>query len=470
MAAAGLGAAAGLTFRRPGGSQDVVAARRPRRRGIDVWATGVGGAVVGLVATGAAVYVIGMDRVVAINAADGRKLWTRPYFGPGETVAAANLLFVQYGGLGTLSANVDVLRAEDGVRVGRFHDTDQVQAEDGVVYVWGDGFGGSGQGIYVLRPGGGAGFRQIWSAPEDIVQQIVAGVVFTSGGSVLQGSDGTPVCTYPAEMDVQLVVDGVAYLGNQSASDSGGARAGVSALDLRDGMQLWTFPAASTVLAVSDGIAYLSDSLADDPAVYAIRARDGAQLWTFRTVSLGSPSLAAGRNIVYLGTGSSLAAMAEGGSGQVQALLAADGTELWRFRTLGDGPAALTLASDMIYVYDGGLNSMGAGDGGRITALRARDGAKVWGLQTGGSSPQLRQAGGVIYATVSGPFPAVAGAPAGTAVDNKVCALSPASGALMWSLTVPWDQPSSPLPMAVNQGIAYIADGGTIRALRSRWA
>jgi outer membrane protein assembly factor BamB len=284
------------------------------------------------------------------------------------------------------------------------------------------------------------------------------------------GSDGTLMCTYPAAMSVQQVVAGVAYLGNLYAVESN-EPAEVLALDLRTGEQLWTFPVASTVLVVSDGIAYLSDSLADDPAVYAVRARDGAPLWTLRTISLGSPSLAAGRDAVYVATGSSLASIAEGGGGRVQALLATEGTELWSFPTFGDSPATLATAPSMIYIYDGGLNSMGAGDGGRITALRTRDGAKLWNLRTGGSSPHLLQIDGLIYATVSGPFPATAGAAPGTAADNKVCALRAASGALIWSLTVPWgDLAGSPVPMAVEQSIAYIADGENVRALRAQWA
>jgi outer membrane protein assembly factor BamB len=433
--------------------------------GTDHWATDVGSTVTGMVAAGGILCVTCEDSIVALSPADGRTLWTRPYVAPGDPVAVADLVFVLGGEMGTTSATVDVLRAEDGVRVGSFHGADQVQVWHDAVFVWGDGPGSSGLGIHVLRPGSGSGFRSAWIEPSAAVQQVVGGVVFTSGGAVLAGRDGTQLCTYPARLFVQLVVDGVAYLGGPPG---GGPSTGVSALALGDGAQLWTFPAASTVLAVSAGVAYLSDSLADDPAVYAVRVRDGARLWTLRTVSLGSPSLAVDRNVVYLGTGSSLAAMAEGGGGRVRALLAGTGTELWSFPTLGDSPASLIAAPGVIYIYDGGLNSMGAGSGGRITAVRARDGARLWSLQTGGSNTQLFQADGVIYATVSGPFPAVGGATPGTATDGKVCAVRPGSGALIWSLTVPWADQAVPLPMTVDQGIAAIADGQIIRGLGSR--
>jgi hypothetical protein len=330
-----------------------------------------------------------MDRVIGLDAGDGGKLWVRPYVDPTAVIAAGGLLFVTYGGIGSQPGAVDVLRAGDGTRIGRFAGADTVQAGDGVVYIWA---AISGQGIYVVRPGSGSRFGQVWSAPDTVVQQVTSGVVFTAGGSALRGSDGAPLCAFPAGVTVQLVADGVAY-GSEYSSTTGEPASGLSAVDLRDGAHLWTYQAGSTVLAVSGGAAYVSDSLADDPAVYAVRVSDGACVWARRTVSLGSPSLVVQRDMIYVGTGSPLASAATGGGGRVGALRTGDGTEVWGFPTLGAAPASLATAPGVIYVCDGGLGGMGPGDGGRVAALRAGDGAGAVGVPCGRVQPDAAPGG-----------------------------------------------------------------------------
>lgn len=250
LGTAGLGVAAGLTLRPAGASRPAAGSRRAPGHGSGVWTADVDGVVHGLVVVGRVVCVSCLAGVVGFDAADGRKLWARSNADFGPVVAAGGLLFVIVGGVGNPEAFVDVLRPGDGARIGRFPGTDNVQAGDGVVYVW-----GSGRGMYVIRPGGSAGFRLIWSAPDTVVQQVTGGVVFTGDGSALQGTDGAPICAFPAGVTVQLVSDGVAYLGNWYASPEEPG-AGLSALDLRDGTRLWSVPAVSTVLAVSEGTAY----------------------------------------------------------------------------------------------------------------------------------------------------------------------------------------------------------------------
>jgi outer membrane protein assembly factor BamB len=297
------------------------------------------------------------------------------------------------------------------------------------------------------------------------VQQVTGDVVFTSGGYALRGSDGTQICTFPPGEPVQHVADGIAYLSKGNITIPG---APISALDLRNGAPLWTFTAASAVLAVSGGIAFVSDSGADNPAVHALGARDGRRLWTFRTASLGSPSLAVDRDVVYIGTGTSLAGIAKGSGGSVHALRVSDGAELWRFSAIGNAPARLATAPGSVYICDGSLIGMGAGGGGRVTARRARDGTGIWSFQPGGSNPQLMVTDTAMYMTVGGPFPADGGTSHDGAADSGVWALRPQSGARIWELTVPWPGQDSVPPLAVSRGMAYVGAGdGTVHALRS---
>jgi outer membrane protein assembly factor BamB len=358
-----------------------------------------------------------------------------------------------------------VLRASDGAVVERFPDMDTAQAGNGVIYLWSSQSNGPAPGVFAVRPYGKEALTRRWSSPDAVVQQVTGDVVFTSGGYVLRGSDGAQMCTFPPSKTVQRVVAGIAYLSDGNIITPS---APISAVDLRNGTVLWTFTAASAVLTVSGGIAFVSDSEADNPTIYALGAGDGRTLWTFRTASLGSPSLAVDRDVVYIGTGTSLAGIAKGSGGSVHALRVSDGEELWRFSAIGNAPASLATVPGSVYVCDGSLIGMGAGGGGRVTALRSRDGAGIWSFQPGGSNPQLVVTGSAMYMTVGSPFPAESGTSPDAAADSGVWALRPQSGARAWELTVPWPGQDSAPPLAVQRGMAYVGAGdGTVHALRS---
>ena len=461
-AAAAAGTAAGIAashwhnVRYPAAGHDRTRPVPLTRANRPIWTSSIG--VVASyppVAADGVVYVAGRDRLVAVHAGSGARLWDLPLDVSSAPVVAGGLVFIVVGDR-TGSWEVHALRAADGRWVRTFAGATTVQAgPDGVVYV-------SGADVVAVLPVGGAA-TEMWSRPGGTVLTTAPGIVLAGQddrGYVLRAKDGTLLWGFPAEGAQPLVAERRVYL---SPDDSGlTAGSGAIALRLRDGARLWQFPASSTVQLATGDLAYLSNPYDGNGEFYAVRAADGAMLWHLPTNGASvSPdnelavALTVDRGVVYLG--GNRAGKAQGG--RVYALRARDGRKLWTWPTLGDGAHAIQLVSDVLYVSDGG-ETMGLGGGGRVSALRARDGARIWSATIGGASPDISVTNDIVY--VSHVVSSIA-----KTGSSTVAALRRDTGARIWSVaTLPEGFYGAAVTVAGHTAYVYGGDG-KLYALRS---
>ena len=176
---------------------------------------------------------------------------------------------------------------------------------------------------------------------------------------------------------------------------------------------------------VGDGAVYAGSG---DGALVAIDATDGTERWRTSISTTGparSPAFADGR--VYV---------AADGGGFV-AVDAADGTIDWRFDT-GDLSLGSAVVADGV-AYLGGTATDGRG---MLWAIDSATGTERWHIEQPIFSPAV--SGGVAYSGSD---------------ELGVFALDPSDGRQLW--TFPVQGPARPL--AVADGIAYVAAGGEHR-------
>ena len=461
-AAAVVGTAAGLAAgrwnnaRHPAAGHGRAGPAPSARADHPVWTSSIG-VVAGFppVAADGAVYVAGMDRLVAIHAATGVRLWDLPVYSGSAPVVAGGLIFIVVDD-GKGSSDVQVLRAADGRLVRSFAGAWTVQpGPGGVVYV-------SGAGVFAVRPGGGAA-TDVWSRPGGTVLTTAPGIVLAGEddrGFVLRAQDGSLLWGFSAGGAPPLVAEGRVFL---SPNDTGSTRGGATALRLSDGAELWKFPASSTVQLATGGLVYLSNPYDGNGEFYTVRAADGAMLWRLPTNGASASldngfavALAVDRGVVYLGGNQAGGAQ----RGLVYALRARDGKKLWVSPALGDGVHAIQVVSDVVYVSDGG-ETMGLGGGGRVSALSARDGAAIWSVTIGGASPAMTVTNDVVYVAHS------LGSIVTTGSSSTVVALRSDNGARIWSAAaLPEDFYGAAVTVVGHTAYVYGGDG-KLYALRS---
>lgn len=276
--------------------------------------------------------------IVALQADDGKELWTFPV---GSSSANSPLAPVIAGGVvyaATDSGRVYALRASDGTEIWHFATRNTGAQCSGLAIVDGAVYLGGGDGLFHALDA--ADGREIWN--------------FTQTGG--------QVAVMPT------VTRGVVYV---SANNGG-----VYALRVRDGHEIWAAATSGpfwTVVASNDIFVTTSDSLT------TLRTSDGHQEWSFPTTHrfIQSAPVPTGR-LVYVAV-----------DDNVYALSVSSGRKEWVFKTGGYITSELVVASGVVYV--------GSFDH-RLYALRASDGTEIWSFATGAQvSSEPAVTGGVAY-------------------------------------------------------------------------
>jgi outer membrane protein assembly factor BamB len=291
------------------------------------------------------------DRIVAVSARDGKRLWqfrTTEPVGGNPTVANGTLYVASDAGvLYALDARTGAKEWSRG--------TGTVGASPVVVndtlYVP----GGStlyaldpetGEIVFTTQAGGG-------SSPA-----VADGTVYVGGGGSITAIDaetGTREWTFTEPggrvESAPAVVNGTVYAGSHDDS--------LYAVDAATGTENWAFQTGDIVRsspAVADGTVYVGS---DDGFVYAVDAATGAEEWAFETSAesiFGEPdnrvssSPVVASNTVYIGNDGYY----------VYALNATDGTERWSYVTNFDVGATPAVADGQVYAgsVDGTLYAL----------------------------------------------------------------------------------------------------------------
>ena len=305
-------------------------------RATELWSFTTGGIVTALAVSGGTVFAGSTDdRVYALRASDGRRLWAFPTHGPVQSkiTAAAGLVFA-----GSNDASVYALRATDGARAWTFPAGGAVQSAivlaGGTVY-----FGSGNETVYALRASDGT---KLWGT---VLGGGATGIAITGRTLIVCANDNT-----------------------------------VHALGASDGHRIWDFPTGAggaTGVAVAGGVAYVGSG---DGRLYALRARDGHKLWDAAAGGSVESGIAVMAGLVYLGSNDN----------SLLALRASDGVRIWQAGTGGPVTSGIAVARGIVYA--------GSNDA-TVRALRARDGTQVWRFATAGPmESQIAVAAGIAYA------------------------------------------------------------------------
>ncbi|HEY5355279.1 MAG TPA: PQQ-binding-like beta-propeller repeat protein [Streptosporangiaceae bacterium] len=301
----------------------------------ELWSFSTGGMVTALAWSGGIVFAGSTDdRVYALRASDGRRLWTFATRAPVQSKIAAA------GGrvyAGSNDASVYALRASDGARLWTFPAGGTVQSS--IVLAGPSVYLGSGdETVYALRARDGA---RLWGTA---LGGGATGIA-VAGGTVIVGADDNAV----------------------------------HALRASDGHRIWDFPTGAggaTGVAVAGGVAFVGSG---DGHLCALRVRDGRKLWDASAGGAVESGVAVAAGLVYLGSNAST----------VLALRATDGTRAWQAST--DGPVTSGLAVSHGIVYAGGNDYT-------VRAVRASDGIQIWRFTAGGPvASQIAVADGTAY-------------------------------------------------------------------------
>jgi outer membrane protein assembly factor BamB len=300
---------------------------------------------------GGVVYFPSNDRLYAVRAATGKKLWSFGFVNAffSDPAVAGGIVYT-----GSVNGRVYARDAATGKKVWTFalpgspHANYPPAVANGVVYAAANGASNGALAGFVYALDAATG-KKLWSSTR---------LVHVPTGVAAAG--------------------GVVY---ETTSDDDGFGGGVFALDAATGKVLWHVSSRCTVTnpgcvlsnpVVANGILYAGSAAGTDFAgLEALQASTGTLLW--RTPALGQdifdwPAVANG--LVYIGI--------IGAESGVQAFNATTGKHVWTFSLpASPGPEAQpTVANGVVYIA--------AGDqAGTLYALDARTGNKLASIQVG---------------------------------------------------------------------------------------
>ena len=347
-----------------------------------------------LVATGAAIAVIGLITAIIIVVGQGptgptpHVRWTYATGGYVESspAVADGTVYV-----GSDDNNVYALNAATGHVLWTYTTGSEINSSpavaNGTVYT-----GSEDDKVYALNAATG---HVLWTYTTggnvDSTPAVAGGTVYIGSDDhkvyALNAATGHLVWIYTTGGNVAsspAVADGTVYVGSFDSN--------VYALNAATGHVLWTYTTGGGIddssPAVADGTVYIGSS---DNNLYALNAATGHVLWTYTTGGVIESRPAVADGTVYIGSEDD----------KVYALNAATGHVLWTYTTGGNVNSSPAVADGTVYI---------GSDDHKVYALNAATGHVVWTYTTGGSvdsSPAV--AGGTVYIGSD---------------DNKVYALS----------------------------------------------
>jgi outer membrane protein assembly factor BamB len=265
---------------------------------------------------------IASDKVYALDARTGTKLWNDPIFSVSPAVV------------------------------------------DGVAYVssYNDGK------LYALNAKTGT---ELWGYPVSVGSPptIAAGVVYFGSGDnkvyALKASTGALLWNYSTGGVISsppAVANGVVFVGSVDQN--------VYALDAKTGTKLWSYTTDGQIFlsapAVRNGVVYVAScGIGQGGSVFALNASTGTLLWRYATGDGIQASFAVERGVIYVASADSY----------LYALDATTGAKLWDYLSGGFYTSSPTAANGVIYIGSAYYGSMDAIDG--------RIGSLLWSYTTG---------------------------------------------------------------------------------------
>jgi outer membrane protein assembly factor BamB len=324
---------------RPGLGTKTSSPASPTRAGVpqagaELWTFATGGMVRGIALARGSMFAGSTDnKVYALRASDGHKLWDFPAGGSVESgiAAAAGMVFA-----GSNDNKVYALRASDGHKLWDFSAGGSVAST--IAVASGAVYAGSGdETLYALRASDGS---KLWGLTISGVTGIAVagGIVYACSADntvyALRASDGHKLWDFPAAAGGAT---GIAVAGGAVYAGSGDGT--VYALRASDGHKLWDFPAGGSVesgIAAAAGMVFAGSN---NNMVHALRASDGTQIWHFPTNGSVTSGITAAGGIAYAGSNDYM----------VHALRASDGTQIWNFSTAGPVESQIAVADGIAY-------------------------------------------------------------------------------------------------------------------------
>ena len=265
------------------------------------------------------------NKVYAIDAVHGRRLWTFPAGGSEDNAAplvADGLVYVcGQDGLSALSATTGEKVWQHGsADEGPYNDMAECAVSDGRIF-FSAGEPGSSYGIYAVDAATGSGAQQfapgVAPGALSLPLAVADGTLYAAAGGTLcaiRVSDGTLLwdATGLQSIDTTPVVS-AAFVYVLVSDGTGIGAAKVVALDRATGRVRWTYPLDRNPLGylnpvVANGHVYATDS----DKLHAIDAVTGSQAWTFNDAV--GPGLATADGVVYVSDGSLYALDAKTGA------------------------------------------------------------------------------------------------------------------------------------------------------------
>ncbi|HEY7127663.1 MAG TPA: PQQ-binding-like beta-propeller repeat protein [Ktedonobacterales bacterium] len=340
------------------------------------------------------VYVATSASLIALNASDGKLLWSNPTFANAGIVGGANgVLYISFftsRSDGSLKTSLVALNASDGsMRWSyEFHNGEGTLLADGVIY-----------GSDTLTP---------------------TGTPTSPDGSTLlalNASDGSVKWQSAQEsgyLTPLSVANGLLYADN--SFPMGGPET-IEARSISDGSLAWKYPSdtgRATSVGMDDNTLYVSnESGTADLFLVALNASTGAILWQVHN----QPNWETWQSFVA----PQMAFVGDGVDDSLTAFNSADGKQLWKTR-LGT-PSSNAAALVSVGVVTNGVVYLASPDG--FTALNASTGAIQWTAHDAlthdpGGHPILAVRAGILYSRS----------------DTTLVARSAQSGAVLWSQNV----------------------------------
>ena len=285
--------------------------------------------------------------VYAVNAADGKTLWSSRLSNYAESSPAVVNGVVYAADKG---GSVYALNASNGAQIW----SNWLGAEifsspavsDGVVYV------GFHNGICVLNSANGAIIWKHSSGPVTSSPAVVNGILYVgeyddalgSAGRALalDASTGNLEWNYPFGAGVSVsptVVDGRVFFGSEDNV--------VYALST-SGTLLWNYTTGGKVKSspsVFDGVVYIGS---DDHNVYALNASNGEKIWSYQTGNIVRSSPAVAGGVVYIGSE----------DWYLYALDAKSGNPVWRYPDHTE-PSPIVGKNILYFATERGIKALG---------------------------------------------------------------------------------------------------------------